>query len=259
MSERAKKYQPELLAPVPDWNMEIWRVHLDDIKEQDINPRVQPPGMIEQLISTIGKQQRLESIPFVAKREKDDGSLWFELISGHHRLRSAKAAGLQTIIVLADITGLSRDEIIAKQLSHNNINGKTDFQIAERLYNEINDIDAKIESFMTGIDKKSNYDLMVKSVTANIDWKNISFLFLPKSIDDFDSLIDSVQGMNNIYVCHFDDYDKFTHAINKIKECESIRNTGAVIDFMVEAALEKISAIKDSNQDFRVEALRPSH
>lgn len=238
-SQRAKKYETKLLLPLDGMGLEIWQAHIDKIKEQDVNPRVQSPDMFEQLIANIKKNKRLESLPLCAKRENDKG-IWFELISGHHRVRAAKSAGLQTIIILVDITNLDRDGVISKQLAHNNIDGITDVQLANRLYNEIQSIDFKIEAFMDAVSNSKTFSVTMQAVNARIDWHNVTFLFLPKSISNLDILVEYLDGVNYVYCSSIEGYDKFIEAVRKIKSVKDIKNTGAAIDFMIECALEKI-------------------
>lgn len=239
MSDREKSYKNKLLAELPGMNLEIWETHIDNIKEQDVNPRIQSPEMFEQLIETVKKHQRLESLPLCAKRENDKG-VWFELISGHHRIRAAKAAGLQMVIVLADTNNLDRDGIISKQLAHNNIDGITDAQLATRLYDSIKKIDYKIEAFMKEVEESKTFAVSMKSVNAKIDWRTITFLFLPNSIENLQAVIDFVGKPEKIFCCKKEDYEKLVEAVKQVKQIKDIKNTGAAIDFMVECSLEKI-------------------
>ena len=98
--------------------LEIRRVKLDDLIEQDINARYMPPKMFERMASTIKRDIRLESLPFCALTDKG-----IEVVSGHHRTRAGRTAGLEEIHVIVDATGLTRDQIKAKQLAHNSISG----------------------------------------------------------------------------------------------------------------------------------------
>jgi hypothetical protein len=49
----------------------LWRAHIDDLHEQEINARVQPPAMFDRLKTTIGRDARLESLPFCALVSQD--------------------------------------------------------------------------------------------------------------------------------------------------------------------------------------------
>src|ERR1035437_10075790 len=69
--------------------LELWRVHPSTLREQDVNARAMPKAMFERLAQTIARDKRLESLPLCAKTDKG-----LEIISGHHRVRAATAAGI---------------------------------------------------------------------------------------------------------------------------------------------------------------------
>ena len=100
----------------------IAKVKLTDFREQDINARIMKTEMQKQLTDNIKKRGQLESLPFCALI---DGKI--EIISGHHRIRSAKDSGVLTeLFVILDTTGLRRSQVAAKQLAHNAISGFDD-------------------------------------------------------------------------------------------------------------------------------------
>ena len=67
----------------------IAKVPIDKLKEQDINARIMKNEMQDQLTANIAKRGQLESLPLLVNV---DGVI--EIISGHHRIKSARAAGL---------------------------------------------------------------------------------------------------------------------------------------------------------------------
>ena len=71
----------------------IAKVPLDKVKEQDINARIMKNEMQDQLTANIKKRGQLESLPLLVLV---DGKL--EIISGHHRVKSARAAEMKEII-----------------------------------------------------------------------------------------------------------------------------------------------------------------
>lgn len=99
-------------------NLALYKVSVDEIREQDLNARVMPPEMMERLAETVKTEGRLEQLPFTVLRKG-----YFELVSGHHRVRAARAAGLVEIFVLADTRDLSKSKVRAKQIAHNRISG----------------------------------------------------------------------------------------------------------------------------------------
>lgn len=141
--------------------LEIWRFDLDETMEQDVNARTMSKEAFDRLTTTISKDKRLESLPFLAKTERG-----LEIVSGHHRTRAMRTAGVTTFYGIVDVTGLSRDEIKAKQLAHNAIQGYDDPQLIAQIYESIGDVDARLESF--------------------IDPKAINIAFPKISIDDID-------------------------------------------------------------------------
>jgi hypothetical protein len=124
----------------------IWRVHVDDLAEQPLNAQAMPPAMFARLRKTIEEGARLESLPFCALMSADPPRL--ALISGHHRVRAARAAALFYIHVIADETALSRDRIAAKQLAHNAISGESEAQMVARIFEQIMDVEARLEAYI---------------------------------------------------------------------------------------------------------------
>ena len=72
--------------------LELWSLVISTLKEQDINAQVMDDRRMKILTSNIKNRGALESLPYVYK----DGDT-FSIISGHHRVRAANAAGLKTI------------------------------------------------------------------------------------------------------------------------------------------------------------------
>ncbi len=88
----------------------IAKVPLDKVKEQDINARIMKNEMQDQLTANIKKRGQLESLPLFVL---GDGKL--EIISGHHRVKSARAAEMKEIIASEEILD-SAKALITEQL-----------------------------------------------------------------------------------------------------------------------------------------------
>jgi hypothetical protein len=85
----------------------IWRVHLDWLREMEENARVMDPDRFERLVGNVRKDARLESLPLVTPNP--DRTEEFLIISGHHRTRAARSAGVMEIVVLCLDQALSKD------------------------------------------------------------------------------------------------------------------------------------------------------
>ena len=114
----------------------IAKVNIDFVKEQDINARIMKNEMQDQLTQNIKKRGQLESLPFLVL---SNGGL--EIVSGHHRIKSARAAGIKELIAIIDVSGLTRSQIAAKQLAHNAIAGFDDESTLREICKMITDVD----------------------------------------------------------------------------------------------------------------------
>lgn len=209
----------------------IAKVDIMDIREQDINARIMKPEMMKQLTDNIRKRGQLESLPYCALTDK------IELISGHHRYRAAKEAGMKEIIIILDISGLNRSQIAAKQLAHNAISGFDDNDTLKEIAKMIQDVDDMMESYigkdilgepMAEIDK-------LLSPTISFDWKNIVFMFLPHQIGDLDKFIKTVESQHPDYIgaAGIDQYKEMMETLSKFQGFSNIKNVGAAIHAMI--------------------------
>ena len=102
----------------PD-NLVLKLVEVDDLKEQAVNPRSMPQKMFDQMIENVKNTKALESVPLCAQA---GGGAEICIISGHHRTRAARAAGIKYILILL-FTDFPEARVKSKQLAHNNISG----------------------------------------------------------------------------------------------------------------------------------------
>lgn len=220
----------------------IAKVGIDKVKEQDINARIMKNEMQDQLTANIAKRGQLESLPLLVEK---DGKL--EIISGHHRIKSARAAGLKEIIVIIDISGLTRSQIAAKQLAHNAISGFDDESTLREIVKMITDVDDMIESFV-GKDileePLEQYEKML-SPAVQFDFRNVTFTFLPHQVRDMEALIKSLEVTSPeiIGVAPFEQCKRFIDTLSRYQKFEDIRNVGAAIHSMIEMANEKMNSV----------------
>ena len=217
----------------------IAKVQIDALKEQDINARLMKSDMQDQLTANIAKRGQLESLPFVAEV---DGVL--EIVSGHHRVKGARAAGMKEIIVIVDTSGLTRSQIAAKQLAHNAISGFDDDSTLREIVKMITDIDDMIESFI-GKDimeePLAEYKKLL-SPAVEFDFKVVTFTFLQHQVRDMDALIKSLEntGADLIGVAAFEQCKGFVEALARYQKFTDIRNVGAAVHSMIESVNEKM-------------------
>ncbi len=217
----------------------IAKVLIDKVKEQDINARIMKKEMQDQLTMNIKNRGQLESLPLLAEV---NGVL--EIISGHHRIKSARAAGMKIFIAIIDVSGLSRSKIAAKQLAHNAISGFDDQSTLREIVKMLNDVDDMMESFV-GKDileePLAQYDKLL-SPSVQFDFKNITFTFLPHQVKDMDVLLKALSSYapDIIGVASYDECQKFIEALSKYQKFSDIRNVGAAVHSMIETVVEKM-------------------
>ena len=194
--------------------------------------RIMKNEMQKQLTDNIRKRGQLESLPFCALV---DGKI--EIISGHHRIRSAKDSGvINEIYVILDVTGLTRSQIAAKQLAHNAISGFDDQSTLKEIVKLIDDVDDMLESYI-GKDILGEPLALEKllSPTVEYDWKNIVFTFLPHQVKDLDKLVEALRSQQPDFIgaCDIEQHKPFIDALAKYQEFANVKNTGAAIHAMI--------------------------
>ena len=215
--------------------LHIGKVQLDKVKEQDVNARIMQDSMQDLLTKNITKRGQLESLPLLVQK---DGKL--EIISGHHRVKSARAAGLKEIIAIIDTSGLSRSSIAAKQLAHNAINGFDDDSTLRTICKMITDVDDMIESAMP---EKYFKDMQVQmnniaNPSFDFDMKVVCFSFLPHQVKDMNDLIKAVGSADYVGVAPREEFKPFIKALSDTMKYEDVKSIGMAVHMMVQNTLE---------------------
>ena len=228
--------------------LQIVKVLIDRVKEQDINARIMKNEMQDQLTANIKKRGQLESLPFLVM---NDGKI--EIISGHHRIKSARAAGLKEIVAIMDVSGLNRSQIASKQLAHNAIAGFDDESVLREICKMIDDVDDMLESYI-GKDimeePLEQYEKLI-SPAVHFDFKNITFTFLPHQVKDMDALLRNIETASPeiVGVAAYEQCKAFVETLSKYQKFTDIRNMGAAIHSMIQAANEKMDDVGYDGSD----------
>ena len=209
-----------------------------DIREQDLNARIMSKKMFSQLVSNIKKRGGLESLPYCVMK---DGQV--EIVSGHHRIRACRVAGIIEIPVLLDTTEMTRSQIVAKQLAHNSLTGTDDKDILVQLYEMMDSIDDKLESYV-------NIDELTGEGTANailvdldekVNFKSMTFLFTEKEFDDVDKLLERLQkeGADHVRLADIEQFDKLVAKLEQVKKAHNVKNSSVAMHLLVEEYEDK--------------------
>lgn len=223
--------------------LEIWRVGLDELREQDLNGRSMPKAMFDRLQQTISRDGRLESLPLCARMDRGDEEV-YEIVSGHHRVRAARAAEMSETYVIMDISGLTPSQIKAKQLAHNSISGVDNSELVKRIYESIEDVDAKVDAFINPVELDLKIDpVPVAAMDVGLDYRTIQIIFLPYEKERFARAVDAIgeelsTQVDSLYLTDIETFDLFKKLLERIGKEYEVRSMGALMSQMSTICLE---------------------
>lgn len=219
----------------------LYYANVDDLREQDVNARSMTQRAMDQLTENVKAVGALESLPLCAKV---DGRI--EIISGHHRVRAARAADVRTILVML-YEEIDHSRLRAKQLAHNSISGQDDPGLLKRIWDEIDDVTARFEAF---IDPRVFDDLpeVVKFKPVDVDFdsyaKRVTFVFLASQAEDIDAAAQAVMATlehDKIYLASAEHYDLWMQALRKTQLDLDIQAAPTAVAEMARIVLEYLN------------------
>lgn len=222
-------------------------VALTDLHEQDVNANVMPQGMFNALVANVERHAVLESVPLCATRAETPDRI--EIVSGHHRTRAARAAGLSHVLVLV-YAGLTDSEIKAKQLAHNAIQGQSDPEIIKRIFSSIQTVEAKMETYID----PATFEALPKTVpfqqvdvNPEREAKTVLLLFLPTQLEDFHDALTKVEArVDRVYVADRKDFDAFKDALHRTRTDLEIYSYPTAVVEMARLAVERLQQLHET-------------
>ena len=147
------------------------------------NARFMKHPTFAQLRKNIAEDGILSSVPLCHELGAGPESE-LECLSGNHRVKAAKDAGLTEIMLLYTDQEMSHAQQVAIQLAHNAIAGQDDLAILRELYDEINDVALKEYS---GLDDvilgKLNPPELDPLSEKGLEYRIVSIAFLPEEVE----------------------------------------------------------------------------
>ncbi|WP_437187807.1 ParB/Srx family N-terminal domain-containing protein [Planctomicrobium sp. SH668] len=206
------------------------------------NARFMKKETFSQLTKNVTKDEMLSSIPLV--HPVKDGLDYrncpeeeLEVISGNHRVKAAKEAGFESIVVLS-IPHQRNEAKVAKQLSHNAISGTDDDQLLRELYEELSSIEAQLYSGLDSEDVQQLKDIEFSGFGAEpVRTEKIVLWFLPEEVAELDKILleaSEIASADKVYLVAESNYKEIFNAITKTKTIKNIANTA--VAFMVLAS-----------------------
>lgn len=226
-----------------DCGLEVWKLVISTLKEQDINAQVMDDRKMKILTSNIKNRGTLESLPYIHKKGDT-----FSIVSGHHRVRAANAAGLKTIYGLVDTIDLTESQIVSKQISHNELVGQADSEILGELVKKMKEVDDIIAS---GLPEKFLNQIAQQSPVMDLpqldfEWRTLQLVFLPEQLKDFQTLVKMIDSKAEfVGVADAKQFDDFSKAMVQFGKTQNIKSIGATIQYLTEIALKEVEKWQD--------------
>lgn len=220
-------------------------VPVNEFREQDINARIMDDAKFKRLVANIEKRGTLESLPYCTLTDRG-----IEIVSGHHRIKASRAAGIEKVPTLVDLSNLSRSQIAAKQIAHNALAGVDDEHTLKEIAKLITDVDDMLESALDKDFFKEQVAQIEKlsTMAVDINWKTVEFLFLNHQIADLNKLVDKVAPADTVGVASMEQFKSFVDALEKVKKFNNVKAVGTAINLMVKSALESIGETPEGEE-----------
>lgn len=168
------------------WKYEIVDINLID--EAEMNANEMTGEDFAQLCDNINKSG-LSSVPCCYRKENGR----YGMISGHHRLRACKKLHYTTIgILYCDEKELSKDEIIAIQLSHNSLHGQDNQSILKKLFEQIKSVEFKTFAHIN-IDEVEPVNTNGINVSVMKETFTFGIVLYPNSFESLDTLFGDIR------------------------------------------------------------------
>jgi len=225
--------------------LELRWVKIAELKEQDVNAQIMMPDKFERLTENIRERGIVESLPYCY--DPRDGTP-IQIVSGHHRTRAARNAGLDIIPVLVDTLEMSASQVASKQIAHNALVGQTDADVLSELLKAVSD---NVDDLLrTGLSEAElphvgKLDVPLDVPRGNFDFRTISFTFLPHQFDAFKAVVDSLPPSDMVGVASMEQYEAFTKAVSEYIRVKDVRHVGTVLSILTRLAEEAVADHED--------------
>lgn len=210
-------------TPAPQFRPRLVRRDPRELTRLEVNARYMRKEEYDRLVENVRRDGCLTSTPLIySGGEYEEGA---ELVlSGNHRTMASIDAGLDEIDCMLIEEKLTRQQLVALQLSHNAIAGQDDPATLKQLYDELDDVDWRAYS---GLDDETLQLLAEVSPEglseANLDFATVSLIFLPPELEAAREAFEQARiGQNASWLAARADYEQTldtlasTHAAHKV-------------------------------------------
>ena len=227
------------------WKYDVVDINLID--EAEMNANEMSGEDFATLCENIGKSG-LSSVPCCYKKENGR----YGMISGHHRLRACKKNHFKKMGILwCHESELSKDEIIAIQLSHNSLHGQDNQSILKKLFEQIQSIDFKRFAHIN-IDEISPISTDGLSIYAMKENFVFTIILYPNSFENVDEIFGDIREQakksDTLILASQEENERLLLKLQQdIGSQYNIKSPSITFAKLLELARERLTEIKESN------------
>lgn len=224
------------------WKQAI--VSIDQLEETQVNANKMSEAAFNRLVENIRISGGLSSA-IGCYRRAEDGK--FVIFSGNHRKKAAELLRiLEVPVIYAEEADLTKDEIIALQLSHNSLHGDDDKGILAKLFAEIQQVDFKEFANIT-IDEVKPIDTKGVSFSVDSEHYTVSLIFYRKDYELLQELFgvitDATKKSDLVLLTDGDqNEDDYWHLVKEVREKYNILSTNTTFAKILELAKKQMDA-----------------
>jgi len=233
----------------------------------EVNAHYMPNEKFSRLVDNFKRDGGMTgNTPFAVRVFDADGTASdppvYRVISGNHRVKAAIVAGLVTIDVTLTDDPLTKNRLIAIQLSHNELFGDDDPAILKTLYQEIDDVDMRLYS---GLDDKKLNLLTAVSIAslseAALQFQTIALTFLPHEVEGVTAALESARkaagSAKAFWLMRWSDYDKAMDALEAAGSAYGIKSAATAMMLVLEIFTRHMNDLQAGYLDDVGEAIDP--
>lgn len=238
----------------PELDVAIERLPIAQLKHLDVNARYMTAEQQQRLTENLKRDGALTSAPLVWRIQAedgtsevdDDGMPIYEILSGNHRVTSAREAGFAEIDCMVIRNWISGSRRVELQLSHNAISGQDDQSVLQSLYESL-DLGGKLYSGLTDDAFKGLTELKISGLSiGSPNYQEMQISFLPADAEVFKenlAAIEKAAAKRTVLLAHIDDFAKVFDALVAVKESRNVQNTALALLEMAELAVQRLAEI----------------
>lgn len=240
------------MAPSKDkLDTAIERLPIKQLRHLKKNARYMTAEQQKRLTENITRDGVLTSLPLVWLMQSKGGKPTetppvYEIVSGNHRVASAREAGLEEIDVIVIRNWISAERRVEIQLAHNAVSGQDDLSVLEELYEGLS-LSGKEYSGLTDDWFEGLRDLSLSGFNVDgPEYQEITLTFLPEDATQFEDMAKRAEKHGKVLykAARFEDFNTLFDAIVRTKEAQNIQNNAMAIAALADLAMERLDQIE---------------